>query len=384
MEGTQLDVSQYRDQIFGNQTHTPAPAPSNPEPPTAQTTTPPAADQPPATPEPATTTPPPATPDYTSFLKEYGFENIDSFTQKLKTWQELEKNPPKAEPTFPNEESRRWAEYFTAGKEEELYSALHARQQVKGVDALGNEDRLKLYIRLQNPMYDQELIDARFQRDYGFDESKFKDEDGNITDHLAYRMAKIDAQQKMSSDIEKANQYFSQYKQKIELPIIQQSPNPSQDEDYKEYLNYRKMLEQEQQSTEKAEAAYSKLSEKDIPFKFSFNDEASKLNFEVDYTLDKEGFEKARANCLNWTEYLKNRYYSEDGSPQTQKFLRDNYIVDNFDKLVTEIQKQTVNATMKWFLERNKGGGQQQVMRNYNLQPDVANQNKQAIFGKVG
>lgn len=320
--------------------------------------------------------------DQVEYLKQnFGFDSVESAKEWIGKQREFEKNPPKYEPSFANDEAKRWAEYFTNGKEDELYQNLHARQQVKNIDTLSDDQKIKLYIKMQNPLFDQELVDYQFEREYGFNEAEFKDEDGNITDPMAYRFAKIAAQQKMQNDISKASEYFNQYKSKIDLTPLAQQQAQTADE---EYENYKQFRDQQVQSQKNLEETLSKITEDKVNYSYKFNDEASKLAFDINFQADKAGFENARKAAINYFDYLQQNYYSSEGQPMNDKFIRDIYISQNLDKFAAEIAKQAVNADRKWFLANQKNITDT-TQRNYNVVvPDDLQRLKEQVFGKTG
>lgn len=320
--------------------------------------------------------------DQVEYLKQnFGFDSVESAKEWIGKQREFEKNPPKYEPSFANDEAKRWAEYFTNGKEDELYQNLHARQQVKNIDTLSDDQKIKLYIKMQNPLFDQELVDYQFKREYGFNEAEFKDEDGNITDPMAYRFAKIAAQQKMQNDISKASEYFNQYKSKIDLTPLAQQQAQTADE---EYENYKQFRDQQVQSQKNLEETLSKITEDKVNYSYKFNDEASKLAFDINFQADKAGFENARKAAINYFDYLQQNYYSSEGQPMNDKFIRDIYISQNLDKFAAEIAKQAVNADRKWFLANQKNITDT-TQRNYNVVvPDDLQRLKEQVFGKTG
>lgn len=309
----------------------------------------------------------------------FGFDTVEAAKNWITQQREIEKNPPKYEPTWANDEAKRWAEYFTAGKEDELWQNLNSRRQVRNIDTLNDDQKIKLFIQMQNPLFDQEMVDYQFKRDYGFNEDQFKDEDGNITDQMGYRFAKVSAQQKLQNDLARAGEYFTQYKSKIDLAPLQQAPTVDQD-----YENYKEFRTQQEQSQRNLEETLSKITEDKVNYTYKFNDEASKLTFDINFSADKQGFENARKAAVNYFEYLNQNYYTQDGQPMNEKFLRDIYIAQNLDKFAAEIAKQAVNADRKWFLANQKNitdTGQ----RNYNtVVPDDLQRLKEQVFGKTG
>lgn len=312
------------------------------------------------------------------WLKQnFDFDTVESAQEWINKQRELEKNPPKYEPTYANDEAKRWAEYLTAGKEEELYQNLHARQQVKNIDTLSDEQKIKLYIKMQNPLFDQELVDYQFKRNYGFNEDDYKDEDGNITDPIAYRFAKTEAQQKLQNDITKASEYFTQYRSKIDLSPLAQQQETTVDDEYEQYKQYKT---QQTNSQKALEETLLKITEDKVNYTYKFNDEASKLAFDINFLADKPGFEAARKAAVNYGEFLNQNYYTPDGQPMNDKFLRDIYIAQNLDKFAAEIAKQAINADRKWFLANQKNIIDP-VQRINTVVPDDLQKLKQQVFG---
>lgn len=318
--------------------------------------------------------------DQAEYLKQnFGFDSVESAKEWINKQREFEKNPPKFEPQYANDDARKWAEYFISGKEDDLRENLNARHRVKNIDTLSDDQKIKLYIQMQNPLFDQELVDYQFKKDYGFDEDQFKDEDGNITDPMAYRFAKIAVQQKMQNDIARASEYFTQFKSKIDLAPL--TKEPTVDEDYE---NYKQFRTQQEQSQKNLEETLSKITEDKVNYSYKFNDEASKLAFDINFQADKAGFENARKAAVNYFEYLQQNYYTPEGQPMNDKFLRDIYISQNLDKFAAEIAKQAVNADRKWFLANQKNIPES-TQRNYNVVvPDDIQRLKEQVFGKTG
>lgn len=114
---------------------------------------------------------------------------------------------------------------------------------------------------------------------------------------------------------------------------------------------------------------------------FKFNDEASKLAFDVAYEPDKESFDKAIANASDMQTYFAN-YYAEDGSPKREEFLRDLYAGQNITKIVSEAIKQATNQTKAWFLKNQKNIGDGTQRNFVPVQPTEIDNLRQAVFGK--
>lgn len=316
-----------------------------------ETGTSPAADTPAAT-QPAAISPAPTAEqiiDANEYLKsQLGFEKWEDAKAAIAEYQKLKSTPQAAAYEWKSEEAKRIASLVNEDKVEELADYFQGKKTIKGLDTMNEEQQLKLWIKMQNPLYDQDLVDARFQYDYGFDESKFKDEEGNIKDQMAYRFAKIDAMQKKQNDVVKAKEFFNQYKSKIELPAIQQAQTSVD----KEYEDYKASIAESNRLYEtQVVPAINALTESDATFKVSLNDTNNSMNFEVSVVPDKADFDAARANALNLQDYLTS-FYDEKGNINAARLQKMVLLEKNFDKYAQSIARQAVNAERKRVLAK--------------------------------
>lgn len=312
------------------------------------------------------------------YLKEQlGFENWDVAKTEFQALKELrEKAQTPAEIKFANDEAKKWYGYLNEGKEDDLYTSLHARQQIKNVDALNEEQKIKLFIKLQNPLFDTELVDYQFKKDYGFDESAFKDDEGNVTDAMGLRFAKVAAQQKMQNDITRANEYFSQYKTKIELPELNK-PVAGVDQAYEEY----------KASTAKSSEDYNNviapaikaLKDTDLVTSVSINDPNNQMKFDVGITFDKEDFAKAQEAALNYGDYVSSAFYDQSGKFFGDKLVKAILIAENFDKYAQTIMRQAVNAERKRVIESETAPGGVRKMYTDEVKTELDKQMEKAF-----
>lgn len=303
--------------------------------------------------------------DPNEYLKQQlGFDSWDSAKEAIEKLRQPQAPTPIQ---YKNEHSRRWHEYLENDKEDDLYNALHARQQVKNLESLNEEQRIKLFIKMNNPMFDQELIDYQFQKDYGFDENQYKDENGVITDPLAYRHAKVASMQRMQGDLAKANDFFNTYKNKIELPEIKPQATFAADPDFESY----------KASTASANEAYQKqivpalqgLLESDLNMAFSVDDPNNQMKFDIGVTVDKEDFNSARDKSLYFRDWIDETFYDDKGVFQPKKLARAILLEKNFDKYVQTIARQAVNAERKRVIEKETPNTGQRM--NFNVAPEV-------------
>lgn len=379
-----FDVNDYKSQVFDKPTVETPPAPAAEATSSTEATT--------TVQEPVveTTPAPEVTPtenqdiidDLTYLKQQVGYDDWAKVKADLEELKQLrEKAATPAEIAFANEESKKIHEYLRQGKEDEVREYLAAKKQMANLDTMNDEQQLKLFIRLSNPMFDEELVDVKYQQLYKLDESQFTNELDEI-DPIRQRLAKAELNQRIQTDIQKAKEHFAQYKAKLDLPNIDnntaQQATPVVDEAYEAY---KKDIEQGAASHAMLQEALTKLSENDFPFKFSFSDEANKIKFDVDFKMDKDGLNKAREAAANYGDYLAQNYNRQDGSPAGDKLMRDIYVAQNLDKIIAESNKQAVNNTIKWFLSNQKNIGEN-VQRNYTtVVPDDIAKLKHSVFG---
>lgn len=388
-----FDLAAYKEQVFDKPTEMTVVPPAEPTPATPVSEPAPVVpiQAEPVTPEPVI---PPATPDTpvvsepvilddTDFIKQHlGYDDVAKVKADLEELKRLRETPQTpAEIAFANEESKKIHELLRQGKTKEVKEYLQAQETLSNLDSMNEEQKLKLFIKMQNPKFDDELVDYKHQQLYKLDESSFTDDLGEI-DPFKQRLAKVELAQRIENDIQKAKDFFAQYQTKIDLPDI--APAQLSQQSPEEEKAYQESLKQQEALDALWNQSLTKLSENDISLQFNFNDEANKIKFDVDYKMDKAGFEKARTAALTYGEYLKQTYNKPDGSPAADKLIRNIYVEQNLDKIVAESNKQAVNSTIKWFLANQKNISDS-VQRNYTtIEPNEIDEIRSKVFGKTG
>lgn len=310
--------------------------------------------------------------DTVKFLKDnFGYDSPELLKQEIEDYKKLKASP--AQLAFKDDASKSYYEYLANGEEDKVLTALEARRMLKNVDTLNDEQKLKMYIKMTNPLYDQELIDDEYGSLYGVDEDKFKDDSGAVKDQIGLRKAKVRAEQQRLNDVQKANEHFAQYKSKIDLPKIQAPVD-------NDYADFQKFSEESNKKYDKLVQASKVLKPEDAPLSFKFNDEASKLNVDVSIQMDKEGFDKALQTVLS-AGIIDESYFGQDGSPMVGRMVQDVYFNQNRDKVAADIIVQAVNAERKRYIASQKNyseGGRAFVPQENSPVDDY----KKAVFGK--
>jgi len=376
---TPEEIAAYKSEVFGNnqastpalqvQPSTPQETPPAAEPIVAETPTP--VLETPIETTPAATAEPEEVVDAATYLKEQlGYDDWEIAKQDIEALRKLKETATTPEEIkFANEQSKKLYEYLKEGKEDEVEEYVSARRLLKNVETKSDDEKLKLYIKMQNPLFSDKHAEEEFEETYSINEDEV---DPTKLERMQLKLA-----QKKKDDLNKANQYFEQYKTKLELPEIQKVQQSVVDENYEQY---KTAVQTSQQVSQAWEEAIAKLPE-NISFKQSFNDEANKMKFDVEFVADKEGYAKAVEAAKNYTKFMQDRYYNKDGSPKSEQLVKDIYALQNLEKYTAENLKQSVNATKTWFLKTQKNisdTGQ----RNYVVPPDTDVQKlKAAVFG---
>lgn len=266
------------------------------------------------------------------------------------------KSSPSTQQEYATEEAKLLHEYLYKGEEDKVLDLLEKRKMVKDFDNKTDEQKLKMYLKHSNPLFDDELIDDEYKKLYTVDENKFKNEFDEI-DHLELRKAKLRSQQQIMNDVQKANETFSKFKENLKLnPLPQQ-----QDENYVAWQNMMKDIEEKEAATKES---YKKLTPQALQTKVNFNDEASKISFDYLHTPDEEGYKQALEIASDWNNFFK-YFNNSDGSLNTQKYAQFVYNGLFTQKIIADAITQGSNARLKSLKPDNSSGnGMRQQIEN--------------------
>lgn len=314
--------------------------------------------------------------DEVAYLGEnFGWKSKDEAKAEI---EELRKLKQSATSPFEglDENSKKIAFAIKENKIDDIYDYVSTQKLIRELDTKTPEEKLKAYLKLQNPLFNPDDVEWKYNKLYSVDETQYKDSDGEVFDPQGLRIAQIELQQKLQQDIEKANEYFST-KKDIKLPDFASSDTG--------YEDYKKMMSDAQEESKKTVEAYKKVTPTDIKLTAKFNDEANKLGVDFDFVPDADSFNKAIALVTDTNKFYAD-YYGEDGSPKRNEFLQDIYFAKNKDRIIGEAMKQAVNATIKWFIARNNGnaGGQRQYNADHVVSDELKEQMDMAFAGQNG
>ncbi len=309
--------------------------------------------------------------DQTDFLRNnFGIEDVAAIKAALDEYQLLKQTAQSpAEYKYASDEAKRLAHAINSGDFKTVKS--YAEAQELNIEGMTSEAQLKTYLKLQNPLFDQELIDDEYKSLYSINEEDEKYQE----DPIQLRKDKLRLQQRQQNDLEKAKDYFAQYKQKIQLPEIQSAAKQDSvvDEAYEAYK--ASTAQATDDFNNKIVPAINALKESDVPFTVNINDPNGQMQFAINLTPEKADFDKAKNAALNFSGWVNESFYDENGNFQPTKLQKTILLAQNFDKYAQSIARQAVNAERKRTLEKETSTPS--IERNFTTAPEKTELQKQ-------
>ncbi len=386
---TETEVSAYREQVFGNgqsPTQTPTPPPTT-NVPDANLNAIVEPTQVVAAPiiTPTTNEPDDEIVDADTYIPQQikenlGYESWDdakAALAELKALKETAQTP--AELKFANEQSKQLHEAILAGETDKVYEILDTQKKLSAVNDMNAADAIKLHIQQTNKNFKPVDVEDVFEEKYSYPEKpeqKLEETDDEFSQREnKWKVAKEKIDRRIERDAANAKTELQKLSAELKLPEIQKAGSKNDVTDESQKIEMDRLQKE-------ATDFYSKLSPKDIQMVFKFNDEASKLAFDILYEPEKDGFDNAVSLASDIKAYFSD-YIAEDGSPKRVDFLRDLYAGKNIQKIVSEAIVQAVNQERIRALksQKNIGDGTQ---RNFTLPPvsDI-DRLRQQVFGKT-
>jgi hypothetical protein len=281
------------------------------------------------------------------FLKKFGVETEDALKAQLEELNRLRANPTQqtaAEIAFANEESKRLYQYLKEGKTKEVKAYLEGQELASTFETMNDEQKIKTHIKMQFPKFTQQMVDYEFNKRY-----KVKDE-VDYDDPMEYEMDKLRVEQMMETDAQKAVESVSQYRQKIELPELQNN-QPTVDEAYEAYK--ASMAQADETHQKVVVPSIQALKESDLGLSFKINDAQNQMNFDVSVAVDKADLEAAKADALNYAEYMQKTYYDAQGNFNAKRFMQAILRDKKFDSYIQTAARQGAMAERKRVIEKD-------------------------------
>lgn len=309
--------------------------------------------------------------DANAYLKEQlGWDDWETAKAELA---KLKSNSPAKETEYPNDITKKIVNNLKAGNIKEVTAYLKAQELLEDSESMSNEQKLKLYIKMQNPKFDKELIEDEYNSLYTLSEDSLVE-----LEPLAQRKARLKLEQRLDDDVVKAQEYFTQYSQKIQLSDIQpQTQTTTVDEDYEDYKASNAKANEIRDNL--VIPGIKALKESDVQLGFKVEDSNNQMNFDVAITPTPEQFEKARQDSLSFNQFLTKTYYDKDGKFLPQQLQRMILLTQNFDNYAQSIARQAVNEERKRVIAKEAPNGSN-GNRDYNVNPERTELQKQMDF----
>ncbi len=259
---------------------------------------------------------------------------------QFESWEEIVEalNEP-AVPKFENEMSEAIYNLLLEGKIDEVVDVLGTKKFAEDIKGGSNEEVLKAYIKVNNPEFDDDDVQAEYDEkysidEYAFDESKLKREQKKLS-------------QRIKNDVDSAKEFFDGLAQEIKLPELsrQQEVVEQQDDSELEEL----IQEQRSNFLSSLNGVESRISS--LPF--SWKDEKSSVAINGKFDIPAQELSKYRQAAEDLESYQVGRYY-KDGKYDAERLVKELYVADNLDKIITSAVSQAVNQTRLEILKQSK------------------------------
>jgi hypothetical protein len=272
--------------------------------------------------------------DEDDFIKAKTDGKFESWEQVMQALEE------QAKPKFENELSEQVYNMLLQGQTEELFEILGTKQFAEEVKTMSDEEVLKAFIKANNPEFDDDDVEAEYSEsytidEYAFDETKLKREQKKLN-------------QRIKSDVSEAKEFFESLAQDIKLPELSKPEVVAQQPEVD--LETEQLI-QEQRS--KFLNGLNGVESRITNLPFQWKDEKANVAVNGKFDIPAQELSKYRTAAENLESYQVERYY-KDGQYFTDKMVRDLYVADNFDKILTSAISQAVNQTRLEMLKQSK------------------------------
>jgi len=242
-------------------------------------------------------------------------------------------------PKFENEMSEAIYNLLLEGKIDDVVDILGTKKFAEDIKSGDDEDVLKAYIKVNNPEFDDDDVDSEYEEKYQIDEYSF--------DEFKLKREQKKLSQRIRNDVENAKEFFDSLAQEIKLPELSRNTESVEQQDDSEM----EALIQEQRSSflSSLNGVESRVSS--LPF--SWKDEKSNVAVNGKFDIPAQELSKYRQAAEDLESYQVDRYY-KDGKYNADRLVKELYISDNLDKIITSAVSQAVNQTRLEMLKQSK------------------------------
>lgn len=294
--------------------------------------------------------------DTKDYIKaRFGWESEEQGVEELRTLREKAQTP--AELKFANEQSRKFYEAISEGKEDEIYQHLSDKKKLDRAEKLDLSNvanaseiiKLSLEYKYRNSDLTAEEVQDYFQEMYS---KPAKPQQGELQTTEDYE-AQVSQWKQQCEGIDKriireakmVKPDLAKYKTELILPKIEKaaevSPQPSQEDLAKADQDKKAFFQQVDKGLSQLKGFGSTYKDKDVEIL-------------VSYDITSEGKTKLKpiieSLYTDWS-YFANRWQEKDGSWNTEKMGKDLYLLENggnvHQKLVNDSAAKMLEHVVK-------------------------------------
>ena len=297
------------------------------------------------------------------FKNEFQYEKPEQVVEDLRNYRTLKENPappPVAEIKWEGEnveDSKKIFDALRAGKVDEVYSFLHEQQKIgalttQDVTEANAPEIIKLGMALKYKELTSAEIDYKFNQLYRLPkEPKMLDteyESEFEARHNEWKERVEDIKTSLVIDAKLAKPDLLSAKKNLVLPTIEQ-PQTQSNPNYDNFQKEWELLDKEFEATSTAVKTFTP---NQFELKQPFSDKDNGINFEFQFVPDQESFTKTAQSVLE-DPLRSTAYRNQDGTIDSKASFKDQYILQNFEKIILAAMNQAKNATIKAMLPDN-------------------------------
>ena len=238
--------------------------------------------------------------------------------------------------SFENETSAAIYNMLAEGDINGVYNILQKKMIADEVSKKSEPEILKAYIKYNNPEFDDSDVEDEYNEKYtidefAYDDSKLRREEKKLT-------------QRIKADVQNAKEFFKNFSEEVQLPKYTPTQvEQANDEDDALVQEYR------QQYLNSLTEAQNRVTS--LPL--SWKDEKGNISVDGKFDIPVQELSSYRDGAENLNDYLATKYY-QGGKYQADRLLRDLYVADNFEKIVSSFVSQAVTQTRLSILKNSK------------------------------
>lgn len=289
---------------------------------------------------------------FESFQK-FGYQKPEDILADIEAYQKSKGEVGK-EFEFADDASAELFKAFTLGDKKAVREYLERESRIENLATLEvNKDTaadiVKFGMQLKFPTLTQQEIEYKYNRQFSIPAKPIQGVDEDPDDYQA-RMGQWqdqanDRQMELMIEAKMIKPDIEAAKKQLALPKY----IPPVDEGY---AQYQKMLAEEAQLQQEAQAIYKNFTPQQLETKLKFTDEANKIAFEFQHVPDEKSFTKA-VEIVNDDKQFWGLFKNSDGSWNHSKLLDTVLYAINKEATLMSAMNQAKNAAIKAQLPDN-------------------------------